>query len=70
MILSCLDALARGQIDGMRLAGKPRSEIRKLVTKRDGTHPTLCVVYAVLRKKRDHPEWRGDDSRVGCRSGR
>ena len=67
MTFSRLDAFARGQIHGLRQAGKPRSVITKLVKKRDGTHPTMRAVDAVLRKKRDHPQWRGDDSRGGGR---
>ena len=51
MAFSRLDAFARGQIHGLRQAGKPRSDITKLVEKRDGSHPTLRAVNAVLRKK-------------------
>ena len=67
MTFARLDAFAHGQIVGLRQAGKERGVIQKFVKTRDGSHPALRAVDAVLRKKRDHPQWRGDDSRAGGR---
>ena len=62
MMFSRLDVFARGQIHGLRQVGKPRGDITKLVKKRSGTHTALRAEDAVLRKKRDNPQWRGKDS--------
>ena len=62
-----LDAFARGEIVGLRKAGTPRGEIRKLVKKKDGKRPSLRTVDNVLLKKKAKPSWRGDDSSAGGR---
>lgn len=62
-----LDQWARAQVCAYRQAGKPRDEICSLVEKKDGTHPTLRAVDAVLEKKAEDPGWRGEDSRAGGR---
>ena len=62
-----LDQWSRAQVCAFRKAGKSREEIRLLVDKKDGTHPTLRAVDAVLEKKAVDPGWRGEDSSAGGR---
>ena len=62
-----MDAFARGEIVGLRKAGTPRGEIRKLVKKKDGKRPSLRTVDNVLLKKKAKPSWRGGDSSAGGR---
>jgi len=61
------DAFARGEIVGMRRAGASREEIRKAITKKDGSTPSLRAVAGVLAKQAEEPEWRGEDSAAGGR---
>ena len=62
-----LDQWGRAQVCAYRKAGKSREEICSLVDKKDGTHPTLRAVDAVLEKKAEDPGWRGEDSCAGGR---
>ena len=62
-----LDAFTRGQIQGLRQAGKSRPEIQELVKKKDGKKTTLRSIDRTLRKTRKDPKWRGEDSRAGGR---
>ncbi len=63
-----LDAFTRGQIWGLRQAGKDRPQIRRLVKKKDGKHPTLRTVDNVLSKKKGDPSWHGENSSAGGRT--
>ena len=62
-----LDAFAHGAICALRARGVKREDIARAVRKKDGKHPHLRAVDAVLAKHRADPEWRGDDSRAGGR---
>ncbi|MCP4467554.1 MAG: hypothetical protein GY813_12490 [Halieaceae bacterium] len=62
-----LDAFTRGQIHGLRQAGKTRPDIQKLVKKKDGKRTTLRSIDRTLRKTREDPKWHGEDSRAGGR---
>ena len=62
-----LDAFTRGQIVGLRQAGKTRGEITRLVRKKDGKRPTVRSVDNVLSKKKADPTWHGEDSSAGGR---
>ena len=60
-----LDVWARGAIWGMSLAGAPHDQIIDAVRKTDGTCPSLRAVGDILARKREHPEWRGEDTHTG-----
>ena len=60
-----LDVWARGAIWGMSLAGAPHDQIIDAVRKTDGTCPSLRAVGDILARKREHPEWRGEDTHSG-----
>ena len=62
-----LDAFTRGVIWGLALVSTPRDKICELVTKKDGTAPTKRAVDDVIAKKRDKPEWHGEDAHGGRR---
>ena len=62
-----LDAFARGAICALADEGVERAEIQKKVNKKDGTRPHIRAIDAVLAKKREDPEWRGQDSQAGGR---
>ena len=51
-----LDAFTRGQIHGLRQAGKTRPDIQKLVKKKDGKRTTLRSIDRTLRKTREDPK--------------
>ena len=50
---------------GMSLAGAPHDQIIDAVRKKDGTCPSLRAVGDILSRKRDHPEWCGEDTHSG-----
>ena len=50
---------------GMSLAGAPHDQIIDAVRKKDGTCPSLRAVGDILSRKREHPEWRGEDTHSG-----
>ena len=60
-----LDVFARGAIWGMSVAGAQQDHIIDVVRKKDGTSPSLRAVTDILARKRDHPEWRGEDTHNG-----
>ena len=62
-----LDAFTRGVIWGLALAGMPREQIRQLVSKKDGSAPTKRAVDDVIAKKKEKPEWLGEDTHGGRR---
>ena len=62
-----VDPFARGVICGVQAAGLTRPEIARRVGKKDGKHPTVRAVIAVLARRRADPAWRGEDSRAGGR---
>ena len=62
-----LDPFTRGQIFGLRQAETKRTVIARKVKKKDGTHPSLKAVDAVLAKRRANPKWHGEDSSAGGR---
>ena len=64
---SRLSPFARGQICAFRKAGWKREQICKTIKKRDGTHPCLRAVAAVLTKHAAEPKWEGEDSKAGGR---
>ena len=49
----------------MSLAGAPHDQIIDAVRKTDGTSPSLRAVSDILAHKRDHPEWRGENTQTG-----
>ena len=62
-----LDPFTRGQIFGLRQAETKRTVIARKVKKKDGTHPSLKAVDAVLAKRKANPKWHGEDSSAGGR---
>ena len=62
-----VDPFTRGAICGVQAAGLTRPEIARCVGKKDGKHPTVRAVIAVLARHRVVPAWRGEDSRAGGR---
>ena len=60
-----LDTFTRGVIWGLALVGTPREEICKLVAKKDGAAPTKRAVDDVIAKKKEKPEWRGEEIHGG-----
>ena len=62
-----LDPFTRGHICGMRAAGVARAEIARRVRKKDGKHPHIRAVDAVLARHRAEPLWKGEDSTAGGR---
>ena len=59
-----LDPFSRGVIWGMHLAKAPREEILQHVVKTDGTVPSMQAVDQVIKHKKDHPDWRGQGSKL------
>ena len=59
-----LDAFSRGAICALAENGFERTEIQKQVFKKDGTNPHIRAVDGVLAKKREDPNWRGQDSQA------
>ena len=64
---SRLSPFARGQICAFRKAGWKRGQICKTIKKKDGIHPCLRAVAAVLRMHAVEPNWEGKDSEAGGR---
>ena len=64
-----MDAFARGMVWGMHLAKVPREKIQELVTKKNGSAPSLTAIDKIIKHKNDKPEWRGEDSCAGGRPG-
>ena len=62
-----LDAFARGAIWGMHCAGATRDEIMDTVSKKDGSPPSIKAIDATITRKKEDPEWRGEDSAAGGR---
>ena len=60
-----LDAFTRGVIWGLALVGTPREQMRKLVVKPDGTAPSPSAIDDVIAKKKEHPEWHGEEEHSG-----
>ena len=56
-----LDALARGVIWGMRLAGMSRADMAEHVQQPDGRAAPVNAIDRVIAKKRASPEWRGEE---------
>ena len=52
-----LDPFTRGQVVGFRTAGVPMVDIPARVTKKDGAHPSLRAVEAVVAKAAAGPAW-------------
>ena len=60
-----LDVWARAQIVAYADSGlKPQSIVSK-VTKKDGSRPQLRAVQKTILKKKNDPEWRGQNNRPG-----
>eukprot|EP00973_Karenia_brevis_P053571 7444275-Karenia_brevis.AAC.1 len=64
-----MDAFARGMIWGLHVAEVPREKIQELVTKKDGSPPSLGAIAKVIKHKQDKPDWRGEESSAGGRPG-
>ena len=62
-----LNVFSRGVVWGAHSAGMPREEIRTLVKKKDGTHPTLEAIDNIIATKNKDPEWIGSESSAGGR---
>ena len=60
-----LDVWSRGVIWGMHMAGASREQICDSVWKKDGTPPTVRAVDDVIARKREQPEWRGEEIHSG-----
>ena len=61
------DAMAIGEIKGLRRAGWSAAEIAKEVKKTDGTHPQKRAVEKMIRKLKTQPKWRGTTRKAGGR---
>ena len=60
-----LDAWARGAIWGMSLMGAPLDRICESVTKTAGTVPSIRAVTGVIARKKEEPQWRGEEEHSG-----
>lgn len=62
---SRFDTWARAEICALNEQGVPQEEIQERVLKKDGEPATYGAIHKVIRKKRQNPEWRGEDSSAG-----
>ena len=62
-----LDAVATGEVKGLRRAGWPAAEITAELKKTDGTHPQKRAVEKLIRKIQAQPAWRGTTTKVEAR---